>query len=375
MQYISRLLVIVSFLIAVQATDAQPPARKKENAKKERKAENRKANTTLTERAKSQYPGTIVPQEVEWKRDVYRTLDLKVEENASLYYPVEQIGNNMNLFTFLFLNVIKGDITAYEYNLDGYESFTEEDIADTKEMLEDYRIYFEEKDGEIVVGSSDIPSAEVLSYYVKESHYYDNKTGTYSKRITALCPVLHRSDDEYSSQIVKYPMFWINYDEVAPMLAQQNVMTSSLNNVSSMSLDDYFTKGAYKGEIYKTVNLRNLAISQYCKDSTAVKKEQQKIEQQLKDFRTNLWNTKTIAELRQDSINAAIEAANDSIAETDDKEKKSKKITRRARKGKEEKVKKQEKQEKQEKQAKQKKQKENSKSSGGAKVSVRRTRR
>ncbi|MBR4066231.1 MAG: gliding motility protein GldN [Bacteroidaceae bacterium] len=368
MQYISRLLVIVSFLIAVQAVDAQPPARKKENAKKERKAENRKANTTLTERAKSQYPGTIVPQEVEWKRDVYRTLDLKVEENASLYYPVEQIGDNMNLFTFLFLNVIKGDITAYEYNLDGYESFTEEDIADTKEMLEDYRIYYEEKDGEIVVGGSDIPSAEVLSYYVKESHYYDNKTGTYSKRITALCPVLHRSDYEYSSQIVKYPMFWINYEDVAPMLAQQNVMTSSLNNVSSMSLDDYFTKGAYKGEIYKTVNLRNLAISQYCKDSTAVKKEQQKIEQQLKDFRTNLWNTKTVAELRQDSINAAIEAANDSIAEADNKEKKSKKVTRRARKEKETKVK------KQEKQTKQKKQKEN-KSNGGAKVSVRRTRR
>ena len=85
-------------------------------------------------------------------------------------------------------------------------------------------------------------------------------------------------------------------------------MTSSLNNVMSMTLDDYFRKGHYDGEIYKTVNMRNLAIAQYCKDSTAIKQEQEKIELQLKDFRTNLWNTKSVEELRQDSIKAAEEA-------------------------------------------------------------------
>ena len=40
----------------------------------------------------------------------------------------------------------------------------------------------------------------------------------------------------------------------------------------------------------------------------------EKLEQQLNDFRTNLWNTKTVAEIRQDSINAAIAAANDTIS-------------------------------------------------------------
>lgn len=356
---------MASLLLAVHAADAQPPARQKENAKKEKKAESTRTSSMLTERAKSQYPGTIVPQEVEWKRDVYRVLDLKQEKNASLYYPVEQTGNSMNLFTFLFNNIISGEITAYTYNLDGYESFAEENIMDPKNLLEDYRIYYEEKDGRIVVGKSDIPSAEVLSYYVKESHYYDSKTGTYGTRVSAICPVLHRSD-EFAYEATKYPMFWVNYDEIAALLAQQNVMASSLNNAASMSLDDYFTKGAYEGEIYKTVNLRNLAISQYCKDSVAVKKEQQKIEQQLTDFRTNLWNTKTVAEIRQDSINAATEAANDSIAAAGNPDKKEKKVTRRTNKEKEPKAKKE---------AKPKKQSEPKSKSGAAKVSVRRTRR
>ena len=125
MQYISRLILVVSLLLAAQATIAQPPARQKGNTNKPGKAATTTAVTGLSERAKSQYPGTITPQEVEWKRDIYRELDLSKEKNASLYYPVEPMGESMNLFTFLFENIIEGNITAYEYSLDGYESFSE----------------------------------------------------------------------------------------------------------------------------------------------------------------------------------------------------------------------------------------------------------
>ena len=309
MQYISKILFIAAVALFAQTANSQPPARQGNQ-------QNKKAEKTvvveLTDRAKSQYPVAQTPQEVDWRREIYRSLDLENEKNASLYYPVEQIGNNCNLFTFLFNNILKGNITAYKYNLDGIEQFTEENIIAPVDLLDNYRIYYEEKDGELIVGKSDIPSAEVLSYYIKESHYYDQRTGTYGKQVTAICPVLHRSGD-FGSEVTKYPMFWLNYDEISPLLTQQNVMSSSLNNVMSMSIDDFFRKGNYEGEIYKTVNMRNLAISQYCKDSAAVKQEQDKIEQQLKDFRTNLWNTKTVAEIRQDAINAATAAANDTI--------------------------------------------------------------
>lgn len=365
MQYISRLILVVSLLLAAQATVAQPPARQKENTNKSGKAAKTTAVTGLSERAKSQYPGTITPQEVEWKRDIYRELDLSKEKNASLYYPVEPMGGNMNLFTFLFENIIEGNITAYEYSLDGYESFSEEKAVDPKLMLEDYRIYYEEENGKIIVGKSDIPSAEVKSYFIKESHYYDSRRGSYGTRVVAICPVMHRNE-EFSSEETKIPMFWVNYDEVAPLLARQSVMTSSLNNISTMSLDDYFTKGSYDGDIYKTVNLKNQAIAQYCQDSTAVKKEQQKIEQQLKDFRTNLWNTKTVAEIRQDSIDAAAKAANDSIEAAKAPVEKPKRPTRREQKENTEKV-----APKVEKKSKS----EPAKANNAARVSVRRTRR
>ena len=284
MKYISKILFIVCISLLGQHAAAQPPKRKKETAAKEATA----VNIPMTDRAKAQYPTNITPTDVVWKRDVYRTLDLKKEKNASLYYPVEPQGENMNLFTYLFKMFINNEIPAYSYNLDGNESFTSENKVNPKELLDNFGIYYEEKNGTLIVGQSDIPSAQVLSYYIKESYYYDQRTATYNQRITAICPVLHRAGD-FTSEITKYPMFWLNFDEIAPTLNRQKVMSSSYNNVSTMTLSDYFLKHKYEGEIYKTVNLRNLSLNQYCKDDSAVKKEQKNIEKQLSDFRKNLW--------------------------------------------------------------------------------------
>ena len=312
MEKINRILVLLVIIAFGQYAMAQPPARKQEQ-NKSKSNETQVYEVPLSERAKSQYPKNEVPTDVVWKRDLYRVLDLEKEKNAALYYPVEPIGENMNLFTYIFRLILDKSITAYTYNLDGYESFTPENRIKPQDMLDNHRIYYEVgEDSTFIVSTSDIPSGEVLSYYIKESYYFDQRTATYNHRVTAICPVLHRAENfgggESGNEVTKYPLFWLNYDEIAPLLARQPVMTSSYNNVSSMNLDDYFAKHSYEGEIYKTVNLRNLAISQYCKDSTEIKKEQEKIEQQLKDFRTNLWNTKTVAEMRQDSIKAANEA-------------------------------------------------------------------
>lgn len=307
--------MVLAIFIFAQNAKAQPPTRRgnDKTVKKESVA-----NVKLTERAKAQYPDIAISEDVDWRRDIYRSLNLEVEDNATLYYPVEPIGEKVNLFTLLFRLVLSGDITAYKYNLDGNESFTEENKMEPKTMLENYLIYYEENNGELVVGNSDVPSAEVMSYYIKESHYYDQRKGTYGKHITAICPVLHRAGD-FSAEVTKYPMFWVNYNDIKPYLAQNRVMASSLNNVAQTTFDDFFAKGLYKGDIYKTINAKNLAISQYCKDSTEIKKEQEKIEQQLKDFENNLWNTKTVAEIRNDSINVAKEAANDTIKHVEEK--------------------------------------------------------
>ena len=86
-----------------------------------------------------------------------------------------------------------------------------------------------------------------------------------------------------------YPMFWVKFDQLRPYLAQQYVFLSDDNNLPQYSLDDYFNLGMYKGEIYKTKNLRNLSMAQMYPDEDDLKRAQDSIDTRLREFGKNLW--------------------------------------------------------------------------------------
>ena len=138
--------------------------------------------------------------------------------------------------------------------------------------------------------NSDIPSREVKSYYIKESSYYDQATATFHTKVIALCPIMEREDD-FGDGATKYPLFWVKYDDLAPYLAKQQIMTSNLNNAAMMSIDDYFTRNLYKGKIYKTTNMLGRTLAQYCSSDSAMNKEQKRIERELAEFEKNIWQS------------------------------------------------------------------------------------
>ena len=281
---LKSIIAIVALAFCTQGAMAQPKSRIQAQNEADKKAE-----TSISERAKAQYTAQMpAPSDVVWKRDIYRTLDLTKEKNAALYYPVEPLGDRVNLFTLIIRLVADGKVPAYEYRSDGNELFTEDNKYKVTDMLDKFYIYYEDKGGKLIIADSDIPSGEVLSYFIKESSFYDQRTATYATRVTAICPVLHRSGD-FGSETTKYPMFWLNYDEVSPYFGMTPLMTSSYNNVSNMSIDDYFVRSLYEGDIYKTANLQNKLLAQYCPNDTAMKAEQQRIEKELVTFENKLW--------------------------------------------------------------------------------------
>lgn len=264
---------------------AQPPARRKAQAEKKEAAK-----TAVSERAKLQFPVQLqMPADVAWRRDIYRMLDLTKDRNAALYYPVEPQNGQSNLFTYLFRLLLEGKISAYDYQLSGNETFAEADKLKLNEFLDRYHIYYQNKAGNISVDDSDIPSAEVLSYFIKESTYFDQHTSTSHTKVTAICPVLHRAGD-FGGAAQKYPLFWLRYDDVSGLLAKGTLMTSNLNNAATMSMDDYFATNQYEGEIYKTTNMQGRQLADYCSDEKAMKEEQKKIESQIADFDKHLWS-------------------------------------------------------------------------------------
>lgn len=322
-----KFIVLTLSLVVALTMQAQP--------KKSRVAENNAKNNTKAaakkvDRASIMYPTAVaVPEEVSWRRDVYRELDLRLDENAPLYYPDVPKDGKQNLFFTLFRLLNVGKIPAYNYKADGTEHFDRANRMHFKDMLDRYEIFYEVDSAKraINVRDADVPGSEVLSYFVKESSYYDQNTATFHSRIVALCPVLHRERDEFSyesmydeeeeegleeeSNVQKYPMFWVRFEDIEPYVSKQMVMMSDINNESKMSVADFLSTNKYKGKIYMTTNMQNKAIMDYCKTDSEVVAEQKRLEKQVKDFEKHIWTppVDSAAIQRRDSIAAAREAA------------------------------------------------------------------
>lgn len=272
------------FTCAVGTISAQPQARRNQQQTQQKSNAN-----NMTTRAQLSFPtSAAMDDDVVWRRDIYRELNLMESANAGLYYPVEAVGNQMNLFTYLFKLMLTGSVPAYEYRLDGNEVFTDSARVKPLALLDNYHIYYERVNGRLRIDNADIPSREVKSYYIKESAYYNQATSTFHKKVIAICPIMCREDD-FGDGTAKYPLFWMKYEDLAPYLSKQTLMVSDLNNAATMSADDYFTRNMYDGKIYKTNNMLGQTLAQYCPTDSALMKEQQRIEDELKAFEKNVY--------------------------------------------------------------------------------------
>lgn len=226
-----------------------------------------------------------------YMREIYRSLDLKdVAENTPLYFPEDVIDGQQNLFRIILGLVVDGKVPAYEY-LDGREVFTDQYKIKVGDMLDRFDIYYQaqgEGDKAVyTIEEADVPTTQVLKYYIIEKWEFDRRSNQMKTYVEAICPVLTRSAD-YGGD-ANYPMFWVKFDQLRPYLAQQYVFLTDDNNLPQYSLDDYFNLGMYKGDIYKTKNLRNLSMAQMFPDEDDLKRAQDSIDNRLRQFGKNLW--------------------------------------------------------------------------------------
>ena len=308
-----RVLFLLTIVLMAGAVQAQPKQRRNQQKAEQQQQQQQKKSpsSAMSMRAQISFPTALdVPEEVVWRRDIYREIDLTKDENAGLYYPVEPQGKQVNLFTYIFKLAQNGYIPVYEYPTDGSDVFTDETKVQMKTILDNYHIFYEEQDGKLKVDNSDIPSSEVRKYYLKESAYYDQANASFRIKVLALCPVMMR-DDDWGGEATQYPLFWVKYADLEPFLTRQTMMASSLNNAAMMSMDDYFTLNMYRGNIYKTNNAQGKTLIQLCDgDTTKLSAEQKRIEKELEAFRKNIFGDPE----KKDSL--------DSIAKLDVKTKK-----------------------------------------------------
>ena len=280
-----RLLFFIMIVLMAGSVVAQP-----KRSRIQQTEQQKNPSSAMSMRAQLTYPTALdIPEEVVWRRDIYRELDLTDNANVGLYSPVEPQGKQLNLFTYIFKLAQNGYIPIYEYPTDGSDRFSDDARIDMKTVLDNYHIFYEEKNGRLKVDNSDMPSADVRKFYLKESAYYDQANSSFHIKVQALCPVMLREDD-FGGEATQYPLFWVKYSDLEPFLNRQTIMSSSLNNAATMSMDDFFTMNSYKGKIYKTSNAQGKTLLQLCGgDEEKLSAEQKRIEEELAAFHKTIF--------------------------------------------------------------------------------------
>lgn len=246
-----------------------------------------------------------------WIREVYRFLDLNKGKNAALMYPIQPIGNKMNLYTMIFKLLGEGNLIAYNWN-NGLDMFDDSQIVNFEDVLKNLEIPYQKNGDVYLYDEYSIPSNEALGYYLKEVWYFDQSNSVMGVKIAAICPVLFRQDfmgeidpeSTLNTASLRMPQFWIPYENIRPYAARMPIMTSDLNNVMSKTIDDYFRMRLYDGEIYKTTNMENKFLNQIYNTPEELEQGRKKIENELQQFDKDLWVINdSINELYKDSYN------------------------------------------------------------------------
>ena len=315
-RYTFTVITLAISALAVVAQDSSASAPVRRRAQRDRQEAQQQA-PGVTERMQGFYSAdnsSLSDADMQWMRVIYRELDLDKDRNAALYFPEEPIDGQENLFRIIMRLLANNQLKAYEY-LDGREIFSEKYESKVKDILDRFYIIYQpakgssEKNPRFEIDEADVPSNEVLSYYIIEKWAYDTRNNRLKPTVEAICPVLHRAGD-FGGEAIKYPMFWIKYSDLRPHLAQQTIFINDDNNLPTCTYDDFFNLTMYEGDIYKTRNLKNKSMAQLYPDQEDRKRAQDSIQNRLDTFEARLWTpTREELQARTEAREAAAAAA------------------------------------------------------------------
>jgi len=315
-------IIIVTFVASAQDESSSASAPVRRRAAADRNAQ--QATPGITQRMQDHFSSSdpltsgLSEADLQYMRIIYRQLDLTKDVNAPLYFPEQPIDGSENLFRIIMRLVTDGQIHAYEY-LDGREIFTPQYEVKVKDVLDRFYIPYTEAKGsteknpKFQIDEADVPTNEVLTYYIIERWTFDTRHNRLRASVDALCPVLHRTGD-FGGEPVRYPMFWIKYSDIRPYLTQQPIFISDDNNLPTATYDDFFTLTRYKGDIYKTRNLRNQSMAQLYPDAEDRQRAQDSIQNRLDTFEKRLWTPTREELLAKQELQDSIAAANDTAS-------------------------------------------------------------
>ncbi len=200
----------------------------------------------------------IRESDILWEKRLWRIIDVREKMNLPFAFP------NAPLAEILGTAALDGDITVFDPSDDQFakplDATTLRKALYRRDTLVTINVETEAEEVRIVEQAPDWSA--IKRFRLKESWFFDTRTGTLRFRILGIAPLINVTNSE-GDFLYERPLFWVHYPTSRTFLAHQKAYTTGDNLSATLTWEDVFEMRYFTGVVYKENNLYDRRIQDY----------------------------------------------------------------------------------------------------------------
>ncbi len=258
--------------------------------------------------------------DVVYSRIVYRIIDMRYKQNYQLYFPTRYDDPEYRNLLKVIVDAMVDGLPVYRKAQDKIKpTFTNQNIIPKNEIpslflvddptadYSDDTCHYNPECSDAMLLHYDSINDKMsfhfypfegfvrnqLKYLIQEEIFFDKHYSRLYSKIIGIAPMQSdkiQSDnpDNLMQAVQESMLFWIAFDELRPYLAKQYLIPQQ-NDTKRVTYDEFFAKKLYTSYLIGDSNMYDRMILSYAKSEQEIKKEQQRIFDELLNFEQDLW--------------------------------------------------------------------------------------
>jgi len=250
-------------------------------------------------------------EDIVWRRDIYRIVDMRQKQNFQLYFPIEPDDPTYMSMFRLVTDAVQNGLTIYRPGDRVLKpDFAKDKIVPRNEVIDRFMVggigeLDREDETSYVLNYDSIADVfsfqpynyntfvrNQLKYLLYEVVFFSRATSRMYRKIVAIAPLQPDQAEGGPEEPGKFMRtsvkFWMLYDQLRPYLAAHYIIPTQ-NESKRVTFEEFFEKRLFSSYIIGEGNMYNRMILDYCTNEVDAKKEQARIEYELLTFEQDLW--------------------------------------------------------------------------------------